>query len=163
MSLLSGAAGASAGAVEAFVNCPFETVKVQMQAKENLNRFKVRQRLASPARACGCARCTCFSLCSFPLHLCPQTTTDCLRYIVKEEGPLMLYRGIEAHVWRNMAWNGTYFACIGTIRNFFPAAPDDTKRQLGEAGWEAGGTASCVAVSGTGDYAAPSHPPCCAH
>lgn len=36
-----GAAGASAGAVEALVNCPFETVKVQMQAKENLNRFKV--------------------------------------------------------------------------------------------------------------------------
>lgn len=36
-----GAAGAGAGAVEAFINCPFETVKVQMQAKENLNRFKV--------------------------------------------------------------------------------------------------------------------------
>lgn len=42
----------------------------------------------------------------------------------------MLYRGIEAHIWRNMAWNGTYFACIGTIRNLFPAAPDDTKGEM---------------------------------
>ena len=34
------AAGAAAGFTEALVNTPFETVKVQMQAKENLGRFK---------------------------------------------------------------------------------------------------------------------------
>ena len=34
------AAGAMAGFTEALVNTPFETVKVQMQAKENLGRFK---------------------------------------------------------------------------------------------------------------------------
>jgi len=33
-------AGALAGMSEALINCPFETVKVRMQAKENLARFK---------------------------------------------------------------------------------------------------------------------------
>jgi len=33
-------AGASAGMTEAFVNCPFELVKVRMQAKENLTLYK---------------------------------------------------------------------------------------------------------------------------
>lgn len=33
-------AGALAGSTEAFVNCPFETVKVRMQSKEHLSRYK---------------------------------------------------------------------------------------------------------------------------
>eukprot|EP00743_Colponemidia_sp_Colp-15_P006251 GILK01006726.1.p1 GENE.GILK01006726.1~~GILK01006726.1.p1 ORF type:complete len:307 (-),score=37.03 GILK01006726.1:502-1389(-) len=32
-------AGALAGVTEAFVNCPFEVIKVRMQAKENLGRY----------------------------------------------------------------------------------------------------------------------------
>ena len=31
--------GGLAGATEALINCPFETIKVQMQAKENLGRI----------------------------------------------------------------------------------------------------------------------------
>ncbi len=36
----AGVAGALAGITEALVNCPFELIKVRMQAKENLTRFK---------------------------------------------------------------------------------------------------------------------------
>lgn len=46
--------GSLAGVSEALVNCPFETVKVRMQSKEFISRFK--------------------------------GTTDCLTYLLKNEG-----------------------------------------------------------------------------
>jgi solute carrier family 25 2-oxodicarboxylate transporter 21 len=88
-------AGALAGATEAFVNCPFETLKVRMQAKEHLSRYR--------------------------------NTADCLVQTVRSEGMLALYRGIEPQMWRNAAWNGTYFAVIGSVRVLFPASRDQSK------------------------------------
>ncbi|EDQ85660.1 uncharacterized protein MONBRDRAFT_34188 [Monosiga brevicollis MX1] len=81
----AGMAGALAGSVEAFVNCPFETVKVRMQAKESRQMY--------------------------------QSTMDCSRQLLAKEGVAGLYRGIEPMVLRNAGWNGTYFACIGLVRN----------------------------------------------
>ena len=82
------AAGALAGATEAFINCPFETLKVRMQSKDHLSRY--------------------------------TSTMDCMTQILRKEGPLALYAGLEPQIWRNAAWNGVYFACIGSIRKLFP-------------------------------------------
>lgn len=51
-----------------------KVVKVQMQAKENLGRYK--------------------------------GVMDCTLSLVRAEGPLVLYKGIESHLWRNAVWNG---------------------------------------------------------
>jgi solute carrier family 25 2-oxodicarboxylate transporter 21 len=48
---------------------------------------------------------------------------------MQTEGVAGFFRGIEPMVLRNAAWNGTYFACIGSIRNFFPAQPGDSRGQ----------------------------------
>eukprot|EP00043_Microstomoeca_roanoka_P015929 m.160312 g.160312 ORF g.160312 m.160312 type:complete len:290 (-) comp16359_c1_seq1:187-1056(-) len=91
----AGMAGALAGTTEALINCPFETIKVRMQAKENLTRYK--------------------------------NTWDCARQVLRQEGALALYNGLTAQIWRNVAWNGTYFAIIGSVRNWMPAKPGDSK------------------------------------
>eukprot|EP00048_Salpingoeca_helianthica_P020776 m.247641 g.247641 ORF g.247641 m.247641 type:complete len:299 (+) comp52253_c0_seq1:83-979(+) len=80
----AGLAGALAGTTEAFVNCPFETIKVRMQSKEHLHRYR--------------------------------STADCVSQLVRGEGITALFRGLEAQIWRNAAWNGTYFASIGSAR-----------------------------------------------
>ncbi len=36
------------------------------------------------------------------------------------QGVLRLYAGYEAHAWRNVAWNGTYFAVIHSASLHFP-------------------------------------------
>lgn len=51
-----------------------QVVKVRMQAKENLGRYK------------GVA--------------------DCAFSLLRTEGPLALYTGLESHLWRNAMWSG---------------------------------------------------------
>jgi solute carrier family 25 2-oxodicarboxylate transporter 21 len=41
-----------------------------------------------------------------------KNTTDALKKILKNEGPLALYKGLESTMWRNAAWNGGYFGLI---------------------------------------------------
>jgi solute carrier family 25 2-oxodicarboxylate transporter 21 len=101
----AGLAGALAGTTEAFVNCPFETIKVRMQSKEHLHRYR--------------------------------STADCLAQLLRSEGVAALYRGLEAQIWRNAAWNGTYFASIGTARTWLAgrwAAPAPTKTSTSNSG-----------------------------
>eukprot|EP01091_Cochliopodium_minus_P005071 TRINITY_DN1505_c0_g1_i1.p1 TRINITY_DN1505_c0_g1~~TRINITY_DN1505_c0_g1_i1.p1 ORF type:complete len:214 (+),score=63.37 TRINITY_DN1505_c0_g1_i1:447-1088(+) len=80
--------GAMAGATETFFNCPFEVIKVRMQAKENVALYK--------------------------------NSLEALAGTIKSEGLLGLYKGMEAQMWRNVVWNGTYFGVIGFIRNNIP-------------------------------------------
>jgi hypothetical protein len=56
----------------------------------------------------------------------PQNTWDCAAQLLGKEGVRGLYQGLEPMIWRNAAWNGTYFACIGSIRNLFPAQRDES-------------------------------------
>jgi len=91
-------AGALAGASEVLINCPFEVVKVRMQAKENLGRFK--------------------------------NTADCFFQLLRQEGPLALYKGAEPQCWRNMIWNGTYFGIIGSIRNLYKPTDSSYSAQM---------------------------------
>ena len=45
---------------------------------------------------------------------------DCLFKVVKQEGPLALYNGFEATLWRHIVWNAGYFGCIFQVRNQLP-------------------------------------------
>jgi len=79
------ASGALAGMTEALANCPFEVVKVRMQARENLGEYK--------------------------------STGHALVTILRKEGPLALYNGLEPQLWRNAVWNGAYFSIINSVVN----------------------------------------------
>ncbi|KAJ4296545.1 hypothetical protein N0V90_006590 [Kalmusia sp. IMI 367209] len=47
---------------------------------------------------------------------------DCVTKIVKQEGPLTLYQGLESTMWRHILWNAGYFGCIFQVRSLLPAA-----------------------------------------
>lgn len=47
---------------------------------------------------------------------------DCVRKIIKLEGPLTLYQGLESTIWRHVVWNAGYFGCIFQIRGLLPKA-----------------------------------------
>jgi solute carrier family 25 2-oxodicarboxylate transporter 21 len=46
---------------------------------------------------------------------------DCLVKVVRQEGPLALYNGFEATLWRHIVWNAGYFGCIFQVRAQLPA------------------------------------------
>jgi len=47
---------------------------------------------------------------------------DCVMKIVKAEGPLALYNGLESTLWRHILWNAGYFGCIFQVREQLPKA-----------------------------------------
>jgi solute carrier family 25 (mitochondrial 2-oxodicarboxylate transporter), member 21 len=49
--------------------------------------------------------------------------------IVKQEGPLALYNGLESTLWRHVLWNGGYFGCIFQVRSQLPAVEPGNKTQ----------------------------------
>ncbi|KAF2729777.1 mitochondrial 2-oxodicarboxylate carrier protein-like protein [Polyplosphaeria fusca] len=51
---------------------------------------------------------------------------DCFLKIVRNEGPLTLYQGLESTVWRHVLWNAGYFGCIFQVRSLLPKA--ETKK-----------------------------------
>lgn len=42
--------------------------------------------------------------------------------ILKEEGPLAFFKGLEATLWRHAVWNGGYFGVIHGVREAIPDA-----------------------------------------
>jgi solute carrier family 25 2-oxodicarboxylate transporter 21 len=42
--------------------------------------------------------------------------------ILKEEGPLAFFKGLEATLWRHGMWNGGYFGVIHGVKNALPDA-----------------------------------------
>ncbi|KZF18834.1 mitochondrial 2-oxodicarboxylate carrier [Xylona heveae TC161] len=52
---------------------------------------------------------------------------DCVTKIVKQEGPLAMYNGLESTLWRHILWNAGYFGVIFQIRQVLPKA--ETKGQ----------------------------------
>jgi len=47
---------------------------------------------------------------------------DCVTKIVKEEGPLAMYNGLESTLWRHILWNSGYFGVIFQIKSLLPEA-----------------------------------------
>ncbi|KAF9235018.1 mitochondrial carrier [Melanogaster broomeanus] len=47
---------------------------------------------------------------------------DVVKQVIKKEGVLGLYGGMEATFWRHVWWNGGYFGCIHQVRSIMPKA-----------------------------------------
>ncbi|KAJ7318423.1 mitochondrial carrier domain-containing protein [Mycena olivaceomarginata] len=47
---------------------------------------------------------------------------EVVRHIVKADGLLGLYAGMESTFWRHIWWNGGYFGCIFQVRTLLPKA-----------------------------------------
>ncbi len=45
---------------------------------------------------------------------------DCAMKIIRHEGPLTLYQGLESTIWRHIVWNAGYFGCIFQVRALLP-------------------------------------------
>ena len=52
---------------------------------------------------------------------------DCVTKIVRQEGVLTLYQGLESTIWRHVLWNSGYFGCIFQVRAMLPANPTQDK------------------------------------
>jgi len=51
-----------------------------------------------------------------------KNTLDCVLKIVREEGPLAFFKGLESTIWRHAAWNGGYFGVIHGVKASLPKA-----------------------------------------
>lgn len=49
-----------------------------------------------------------------------KNTTDCFLKILRGEGPLAFFNGLEATMFRHGTWTGCYFASISYIKAFLP-------------------------------------------
>ena len=54
---------------------------------------------------------------------------DCFMKIVKNEGPLALYNGLESTLWRHILWNAGYFGCIFQVKSLLPTPTPGNKTQ----------------------------------
>lgn len=52
---------------------------------------------------------------------------DAVAKIVRQEGILTLYQGLEPTIWRHMLWNAGYFGCIFQVRALLPPNPTKDK------------------------------------
>lgn len=70
---------------------------------------------------------------------------DCAIQIVKSEGILAMYNGLEATLWRHITWNAGYFGVIFKARALMPKAETPTQQTLNDliAG-SIGGTAGTI-------------------
>ncbi|OAX84972.1 hypothetical protein ACJ72_00652 [Emergomyces africanus] len=54
---------------------------------------------------------------------------DVVGKIIKQEGPLALYNGLESTLWRHILWNAGYFGCIFQVRAQLPKPEPGNKTQ----------------------------------
>jgi len=54
---------------------------------------------------------------------------DCVTKIVRNEGVLALYNGLESTAWRHILWNAGYFGCIFQIKAQLPPTDPGNKAQ----------------------------------
>ena len=54
---------------------------------------------------------------------------DCFSKIVRQEGVLTLYQGLESTMWRHIWWNAGYFSLIYKCRELLPKA-GNKKQQI---------------------------------
>lgn len=59
-----------------------------------------------------------------------KSTLDAVTKIVRSEGPLALYNGLESTMWRHVLWNAGYFGCIFQVRSLLPKAENKTSETL---------------------------------
>ncbi|KAK4991810.1 hypothetical protein LTR66_006454 [Elasticomyces elasticus] len=57
---------------------------------------------------------------------------DCVTKIIRNEGPLTLYQGLESTIWRHVLWNAGYFGCIFQVRELLPKAETKNRQVLND-------------------------------
>ncbi len=57
---------------------------------------------------------------------------DVVSKVVKQEGILALYKGLESTLWRHIAWNAGYFGVIFKVRELLPKAKSSTEKTLND-------------------------------
>lgn len=61
-----------------------------------------------------------------------SSSLDALTKIIKSEGPLALYNGLESTLWRHILWNAGYFGCIFQVRELLPKTDNKGMQTLNE-------------------------------
>ncbi|KAH6681174.1 mitochondrial 2-oxodicarboxylate carrier 1 [Plectosphaerella plurivora] len=70
---------------------------------------------------------------------------DVVSKIIKTEGPLALYNGLESTMWRHIVWNAGYFGCIFQVRELLPKAETKKGQVLNDlASGAVGGTVGTI-------------------
>lgn len=57
---------------------------------------------------------------------------DVIKLIAKTEGPLALYNGMEATLWRHITWNAGYFGIIFQVKELLPKADTPGARTVND-------------------------------
>ncbi|KAI0789292.1 mitochondrial carrier [Abortiporus biennis] len=57
---------------------------------------------------------------------------DVVKTIIRKDGLLGLYNGMEATFWRHLWWNAGYFGCIYKVRSMLPKAKDNKTRLMND-------------------------------
>lgn len=57
---------------------------------------------------------------------------EVIRSIVKQDGVLGMYKGLEATLWRHIAWNAGYFGVIFQVRQLLPEAKTPGRKTLND-------------------------------
>lgn len=52
--------------------------------------------------------------------------------IVRNEGLLAMYNGLESTMWRHILWNAGYFGCIFQVRGLIPKAENKTQQMIND-------------------------------
>lgn len=55
---------------------------------------------------------------------------DVVKQIIRKEGFLGLYSGMESTFWRHLVWNGGYFGAIFTVKQYLPKAMNGKEELL---------------------------------
>lgn len=55
---------------------------------------------------------------------------EVVKHIVKNDGVLGLYRGLEPTLWRHVVWNAGYFGCIFQVRTVMPKPKTTTDKTM---------------------------------
>jgi len=59
-----------------------------------------------------------------------KNTLDCVVKILRSEGPLAFFNGMESTLWRHALWNGGYFGVIPTVKAIIPPAKTEGGKQV---------------------------------
>ncbi|EFC45440.1 mitochondrial carrier protein [Naegleria gruberi] len=59
-----------------------------------------------------------------------KNTSDALTKIIKQEGIMTLYTGLESTMWRNATWNGGYFGLIHAVKSAMPKPNSEGQRMF---------------------------------
>ncbi|CAH2353833.1 mitochondrial 2-oxodicarboxylate carrier 2 [[Candida] railenensis] len=54
------------------------------------------------------------------------------KHIIKENGVLGLYKGLESTLWRHVSWNAGYFGCIFQVKSLMPKPKTSTEKTLSD-------------------------------